>query len=442
MKKSKNWRNFYKGWDIAMSENVKLPDGWQKVKLSEIIEEVKERNITNNKEYPILTSSRKGIYIQEEYFNRVVASENLSNYKIIRKNEFTYRSMSDDQTFVFNRLELLEVGLVSPAYYVFKAKNSLSTFIKYFLNNSQEIKSQISKVIEGTTRTALRFNQVLKFVAMVPPLPEQRKIAEILETIDNAIEKTDAIIEKYKRIKQGLMQDLLTKGVVSEGEGGSERWRLRNENIDKFKDSPLGRIPEEWEVVRLGDVTKLRNQKSLPPDEGKYIGLENIEKESGRLIGYISCEEIKGICNIFKKGDILFGKLRPNLRKYWFAQTEGYCSTEILVIISENSKILIQEFLYLIIRSNSFLKFAESKMFGTKMPRTSWHILKEYYFPLPPLPEQQRIASILSQIDEVIEKEQAYKEKLERIKKGLMEDLLTGKVRVNHLIEEENKDGN
>lgn len=425
-----------------MSENVKLPDGWQKVKLSEIIEEVKERNITNNKEYPILTSSRKGIYIQEEYFNRVVASENLSNYKIIRKNEFTYRSMSDDQTFVFNRLELLEVGLVSPAYYVFKAKNSLSTFIKYFLNNSQEIKSQISKVIEGTTRTALRFNQVLKFVAMVPPLPEQRKIAEILETIDNAIEKTDAIIEKYKRIKQGLMQDLLTKGVVSEGEGGSERWRLRNENIDKFKDSPLGRIPEEWEVVRLGDVTKLRNQKSLPPDEGKYIGLENIEKESGRLIGYISCEEIKGICNIFKKGDILFGKLRPNLRKYWFAQTEGYCSTEILVIISENSKILIQEFLYLIIRSNSFLKFAESKMFGTKMPRTSWHILKEYYFPLPPLPEQQRIASILSQIDEVIEKEQAYKEKLERIKKGLMEDLLTGKVRVNHLIEEENKDGN
>lgn len=230
--------------------------------------------------------------------------------------------------------------------------------------------------------------------------------------------------------------------MVSEGEGGSERWRLRNENIDKFKDSPLGRIPEEWEVVRLGDVTKLRNQKSLPPDEGKYIGLENIEKESGRLIGYISCEEIKGICNIFKKGDILFGKLRPNLRKYWFAQTEGYCSTEILVIISENSKILIQEFLYLIIRSNSFLKFAESKMFGTKMPRTSWHILKEYYFPLPPLPEQQRIASILSQIDEVIEKEQAYKEKLERIKKGLMEDLLAGKVRVNHLIEEENKDGN
>lgn len=62
---------------------------------------------------------------------------------------------------------------------------------------------------------------------------------------------------------------------------------------------------------------------------------------------------------------------------------------------------------------------------------------KEILIPLPPLPEQQRIASILSQIDEAIEKEQAYKEKLERIKKGLMEDLLTGKVRINHLIEEE-----
>jgi type I restriction enzyme S subunit len=77
---------------------------------------------------------------------------------------------------------------------------------------------------------------------------EQRKIAEILETIDNAIEKTDKIIEKYKRIKQGLMQDLLTKGIDENG-------NIRDEKTHKFKDSPLGRIPEEWEVVRLGDIS-------------------------------------------------------------------------------------------------------------------------------------------------------------------------------------------
>ncbi|SHN69464.1 restriction endonuclease subunit S [Fervidobacterium gondwanense] len=413
-----------------MSENVKLPDGWQKVKLSEIIEEVKERNITNNKEYPILTSSRKGIYIQEEYFNRVVASENLSNYKIIRKNEFTYRSMSDNQTFVFNRLELLEVGLVSPAYYVFKAKNSLSTFIKYFLNNSQEIKSQISKVIEGTTRTALRFNQVLKFVAMVPPLPEQRKIAEILETIDNAIEKTDAIIEKYKRIKQGLMQDLFTKGVVSEGEGESERWRLRDENIDKFKDSPLGRIPEEWEVVRLENISELIYGERLSSEEYVDDGDSHVYGTAGVIAKTNKYVGIGESIVIPRKGSIN--------NKFYVCAGQKFFVIDTAFYMNVNKTISNVKFLFYQLEQIDFNFYNEA----TGVPSLNRNVVRKITISLPPLFEQQRIASILSQIDEAIEKEQAYKEKLERIKKGLMEDLLTGKVRVNHLIEEEDKDGN
>ncbi|WP_169312189.1 restriction endonuclease subunit S [Fervidobacterium pennivorans] len=441
MKKSKNWRNFYKGWDIAMSENVNLPDGWQKVKLSEIIEEVKERNITNNKEYPILTSSRKGIYIQEEYFNRVVASENLSNYKIIRKNEFTYRSMSDDQTFVFNRLELLEVGLVSPAYYVFKAKNSLSTFIKYFLNNSQEIKSQISKVIEGTTRTALRFNQVLKFVAMVPPLPEQRKIAEILETIDNAIEKTDAIIEKYKRIKQGLMQDLLTKGIDENG-------NIRDEKTHKFKDSPLGRIPEEWEVGYVSNFTEINPITKINPKE-LYPFIEmDATPIMGKQYKYITLRRGIEAGSKFKKGDILLARITPSAEngKALLVPDNieiGIGSTEFIVFRAKEN--IDNNFLFYLLISNYVRSIAIGLMEGTsgrqRIPKYVFEKVIKVAIPKSKS-EQQRIASILSQIDEAIEKEQAYKEKLERIKKGLMEDLLTGKVRVNHLIEEGNKDGN
>ncbi len=445
MKKSKNWRNFYKGWDIAMSENVKLPDGWQKVKLSEIIEEVKERNITNNKEYPILTSSRKGIYIQEEYFNRVVASENLSNYKIIRKNEFTYRSMSDDQTFVFNRLELLEVGLVSPAYYVFKAKNSLSTFIKYFLNNSQEIKSQISKVIEGTTRTALRFNQVLKFVAMVPPLPEQRKIAEILETIDNAIEKTDAIIEKYKRIKQGLMQDLLTKGI-------DENWQIRNEKTHKFKDSLLGRIPEEWKVVKLKDVADIRlsNVDKKTDLKGKIIQLCNYLEvyQNDYIIKGMNFMHASATNNEIKKfkiskGDVIITK---DSEEYNDIAKPAYVRDEIENLICGYHLALIKPlnninglFLSKVLSFRNVNIYFQQRANGITRFGLTKETITGAIIPLPLIPEQERIATILSQIDEVIEKEQAYKEKLERIKKGLMEDLLTGKVRVNHLIEEEEK---
>jgi len=428
-----------------MSENVKLPDGWQKVKLSEIIEEVKERNITNNKEYPILTSSRKGIYIQEEYFNRVVASENLSNYKIIRKNEFTYRSMSDDQTFVFNRLELLEVGLVSPAYYVFKAKNSLSTFIKYFLNNSQEIKSQISKVIEGTTRTALRFNQVLKFVAMVPPLPEQRKIAEILETIDNAIEKTDAIIEKYKRIKQGLMQDLLTKGI-------DENWQIRNEKTHKFKDSLLGRIPEEWKVVKLKDVADIRlsNVDKKTDLKGKIIQLCNYLEvyQNDYIIKGMNFMHASATNNEIKKfkiskGDVIITK---DSEEYNDIAKPAYVRDEIENLICGYHLALIKPlnninglFLSKVLSFRNVNIYFQQRANGITRFGLTKETITGAIIPLPLIPEQERIATILSQIDEVIEKEQAYKEKLERIKKGLMEDLLTGKVRVNHLIEEEEK---
>jgi type I restriction enzyme S subunit len=97
--------------------------------------------------------------------------------------------------------------------------------------------------------------QLLKsaYIFFPSSLSEQRKIAEILETVDNAIERTDTIIEKYKRVKQGLMQDLLTRGVVENDELGVMNYELRDEKKYKFKDSPLGRIPEEWEVVELNN---------------------------------------------------------------------------------------------------------------------------------------------------------------------------------------------
>ena len=109
-----------------------------------------------------------------------------------------------------------------------------------------------------------------------PPLPEQQKIAEILETVDNAIEKTEKIIEKYKRIKQGLMQELLTKGI-------DENWQIRSEKTHKFKDSPLGRIPEEWEVVRLWEVGEIIYGKGLKENEYSNDGISLVFGTGGLI---------------------------------------------------------------------------------------------------------------------------------------------------------------
>lgn len=310
--------------------------------------------------------------------------------------------------------------------HILRGRDDISdnNFLMYFMNFQD-----ISCYISGSTREKLNQELLKSIIITLPPLPEQRKIAEILETADKAIEKTDAIIEKYRRIKQGLMQDLLTKGI-------DEKGQIRSEETHKFKDSPLGRLPEEWEVVRLGEIATVKKDKKMPSRKLPYIGLENIESNTGKLLDIIDASTIKGIASVFNSGDVLFGKLRPNLKKFHYAKMEGFCSTEILVIMPIKSSLMDTIFLYLIIQSPAFLNLAEAKVYGTKMPRTSWDILERFIFPLPPLPEQHRIASVLSQIDEVIEKEERYKEKLERIKQGLMQDLLTGEVRVNHLIKE------
>lgn len=284
----------------------------------------------------------------------------------------------------------------------------------------------------------------------LPHLPEQRKIAEILETIDNAIEKTDAIIEKYKRIKQGLMQDLLTKGVVNEGEGESERWRLRDENIDKFKDSPLGRIPEEWEVVDVYGHVNLINggtPSTARPEfwNGSIPWLSVEDFNIGKRWVFSSSKYItelglkQSATNLLKKGMLIISA-RGTVGVLAQLGADMAFNQSCYGLDAKDKMKLSNDFLYYALKHfiTSFLSLAYGNVFNTITRET----FKEILIPLPPLPEQQRIASILSQIDEVIEKEQAYKEKLERIKKGLMEDLLTGKLRVNHLIEEEDKDGN
>jgi len=398
-----------------------LPEGWKWVRLGEVIEEAKEKNKLN-KNLPILTSSRKGIYLQDEYFNRIVASKNISNYKMIKKGEFTYRSMSDDETFVFNRLEDIPVGLVSPAYFVFQVKEGYSgDYLKYLLNNSVEIKRQIYKEIKGTTRVALKFNQLTNFIVPLPPLPEQQKIAEILETIDNAIEKTDKIIEKYKRIKQGLMQDLLTKGIDENG-------NIRDEKTHKFKDSPLGRIPEEWEVVRLGEIFNIKaggdidklSYSDIKDKRFQYPIFSNTLENKG-LYGYSDKFTYPENC-ITITGRGTLGHAIPRFEKF-----NAIIRVLVLIPKFEMNIIFVSEYI-----NNKINFIVES----TGVPQLTAPKVAEYYIPLPPLPEQQRIAEILSQIDQTIEKEQQYKEKLQRIKQGLMQDLLTGKVRVNHLVEE------
>ena len=418
-----------------VKEKEKLPEGWRRVRLGEVTCErvCRYYQIKQINETPVLTSSRKGIFRQEEYFNRIVASQELSKYKIAKHGDIVFRTMSDDGIFVFNLLDKFEFGIVSPAYSVFYGKEGKIEikFLFYYLN-SGSLNLQIYKSIQGTTRTSLKYSNISNFFISLPPLPEQRKIAEILETIDNAIEKTDQIIEKYKRIKQGLMQELLTKGI-------NENGQIRSEKTHKFKDSPLGRIPEEWEVVRFRDICKVRQglqiaivKRFKEPGPKRYVyitiqylNLKNKEKDAE----YIQNPPKSVIC---EKDDLLM--TRTGNTGIVITDVEGVFHNNFFLVNYDKREI---DKMYLFYYLN--LCWIQEKIKAlagtTTIPDLNHDDFYSLIFLKPLIPEQQRIASILSQIDEVIEKEQNYKQKLERIKQGLMEDLLTGNVRVNCLIE-------
>jgi type I restriction enzyme S subunit len=390
-----------------------LPEGWKWVRLGEVIEEVNDRKGKITISTVLTVSNTEGLIDQTEFFGRNLSSKDTSNYKIVCKWFFVYNpARINVGSIALNKS--YDYAIVSPMYSVFKTKeNLLPNYFAYWIQ-LPAFKYMVINNTAGSVRESLNFSRLITFDFPLPPLPEQQKIAEILETVDNAIEKTDKIIEKYKRIKQGLMQDLLTKGIDENG-------NIRSEKTHKFKDSPLGKIPEEWEVVRLGEVFKLKSGKTKPIDTSEF-GNYPVYGGNG-ILGYTNEKN-------FNKETIIIGRVGEYCGSVYIAN-EGWVTDNALYVVAKKIDYNNIFLCYL-------LKYLNLNQFSaeTGQPLMTQTIIYSLPIPLPPLPEQQRIAEVLSQIDQTIEKEQQYKEKLQRIKQGLMQDLLTGKVRVNHLVEE------
>ncbi len=289
-------------------------------------------------------------------------------------------------------------------------------FLFYYLKLNSKV---FEKIATGSTFKAIKKNDIENYLIPLPPLEEQKKIAHVLRTMDNAIKIVEKAIEKLERIKKATMEQLLTKGI---GHKEFKMVELDGRTIE---------IPKDWEVAELGKVCTQRKEIVLPEGKGKYrfIGLEHIESGRITLSNYGHDSDVKSSKFKFYPGDILYGKLRPYLDKAVLVNFEGICSTD-LIVLTPKTNFAIPEFLIYVIHSNEFINYAISTMSGTNHPRTSWKAISKFKFPLPPLEEQKQIAKILKTIDEAIELKKKKKEKLERMKKAVMDKLLTGKVRV------------
>ncbi len=164
--------------------------------------------------------------------------------------------------------------------------------------------------------------------------------------------------------------------------------------MSKQHDSFLDALPNGWAFDRLKDVVALRNEKTdgASADED-YLELEDLESGTGRILNRRNTLEVESAVTLFKKGDVLFGKLRPYLEKYYEAEFDGKCTGEILAFKPER---IASRFLFYCVGSRWFIERCNTLAYGAKMPRVSWPTqLSQFNVPLPPFPEQQRIAAYL-----------------------------------------------
>jgi len=279
-------------------------------------------------------------------------------------------------------------------------------YLAHFINTKTSYLRDI--VATGNGQPNLNTTLIGNFKIPLPPTKaEQEAIAEALSDADALIESLEQLLTKKRQLKQGAMQELLT---------GKKR---------------LPGFSGAWEVKLFGEIAQPRKERIDPRRKRRHefcVELEHIEQRTGCLAGYTATSEGSSLKSVFQKDDVLFGKLRAYLRKYWLANREGVCSTEIWVLTARRA-LLIPQFLFQLVKVDRFIETASSA-YGTHMPRSDWNVVKNYEVGLPSVPEQTAIASVLSDMDEEIAALEAKLAKARQLKQGVMQELLTGRIRL------------
>lgn len=317
--------------------------------------------------------------------------------------------------------------------HIYDFSNANNEYLYYYLQFFEE---NIKSLGQSGTQTNLNTSIVGEIDIFFPELKEQSIIATILSTIDQAIEKTERLIAKYECIKTGLMQDLLTRGIDEQG-------RIRSEETHTFKDSALGRIPVEWEVATLKTVCeRIQDGTHFSPEisdvgEFMYITSKNIrmgELELGN-VEYITREAHESIyrrCSV-EYGDILLTKDGANTGNVSLNTIKEPISLLSSVAFLRGKKgYLKNDFLFQVLASEKLQKTFKDQMSGNAITRTTLTKINATLIAVPKIDEQERTISVLGKFDSNLSKEKVNLMKYQSMKTALMQDLLTGRIRVEN----------
>ncbi len=360
-----------------------------------------------------------------DYFGRQIFSHDTSNYKVVRRGELAYATIHLDEGSL-GILRGAKTGIISPMYTVFEADiTQVDPEFLFSLMKLPEMVAKYQRIGEGTVhrRKSIGFERLSRISIALPSLREQRAIADVLDSIDDAIEGAEAVIAATGQLRDSLLHQLLTRGVP----GWHTQW----------KEAPgLGTIPAEWEVVRLGDVAEVASGQVNPRDKqfqnDMFVAPDDIESRTGRLINKRTVAVSGAISGKyqFSEGDVLYSKIRPYLMKVYVPKESGLCSADIYPI--RPFPTLKPNFLASVFLSKKFTDYIRTCSDRTGIPKVNREDLFKYLFPMPPRPEQEAMAVMLDGVDEVIRDSRKETDMLNLLKASIADALLTGRVRVPH----------
>ncbi|MDE0396165.1 MAG: restriction endonuclease subunit S [Candidatus Poribacteria bacterium] len=286
---------------------------------------------------------------------------------------------------------------------------TIPRFLVYLLHTQPLIRHAVA-TSTGVNHPRTSWNSLGEFVLALPPLSEQRAIAHVLQTIQEAKFTRQREIELERERRAALMEYLFSHGTKGEPR----------------KQTEIGDIPESWEIVQLKEIANLRRENVKPKDSQNlnFVGLEHIDSGESTLKRWGDASAMKSAKNRFYPDDVLYGKLRSYLDKAVIAEMDGICSTDILVFAA-NSKIL-PRFLVYLLHTETFVNHAVATSTGISHPRTSWDSLGKFTFTLPSLPEQRAIAAVFQAIDEKTAALEREVEHLAELFHTMLDELMTG----------------
>lgn len=408
-----------------------IPQAWKTDRLQWHLKEI---NVSNN---PIQTQNILSLTIEagvipyaEKGNQGNKAKEDYSQYKIAFPDTLVINSMN----VIIGAVGISQYfGCVSPVYYVFEPIEGTDLRYIYYLFTNTGFQKEMRKYAKGILEIRLRIssNDMLKRIVPSPPFKEQQRIADYLDKmcaeIDAVLEKTRASIEEYKKLKQAVITQAVTKGVCGDRP-------MKDSGIEW-----IGDIPAEWEVVPFSKFARVSANLVNPSDYQDYLQVspENIEKDSGKLLPCKTVSEVgvESWNHLFHKGQILYSKIRPKLNKVCIAPFDGLCSADMYPIDTDN----VSKFVVYTMLSNDFYQqvamITENRV---KMPKINQKELSKLIVVLPAnRMEQQEIVDYLDdkcgRIDALIVKKQQYLTEIENYKKSLIYEYVTGKKEVHPL---------